>query len=324
MGTISPHIAITWQPRSVYEPGKRGVPPARPSTTISSDTCKPMPQPLSPAAQAVLDACDQAFDQCGATAQGLAAARTALSAPKRVEGVEELALELGGMAEAAADGGRYGDAHFLSRAAELLAQRHPAPVPVVVPVAVEARAALAEDTGDNGYEAICHQLIKDLAAARDALEAWTEYLAEDSQPTAKAFCMMEYESARDSHTKACNDVAILKASARAALAQPAPLAEDDLLGQEDAKKEVPFPEPSIQERVISVIEQFTDGEFDQEYAADLVFGLIYKWLDKVYEDEGFGSHDSGECNARWYLADAFQPFVRPGVINPPLPKEKDA
>ena len=29
---------------------------------------------LSPAAQAILDACDQAFDQCGTTAQGLAAA----------------------------------------------------------------------------------------------------------------------------------------------------------------------------------------------------------------------------------------------------------
>ena len=29
---------------------------------------------LSPQAQAVLDACDQAFDQCGTTAQGLAAA----------------------------------------------------------------------------------------------------------------------------------------------------------------------------------------------------------------------------------------------------------
>jgi hypothetical protein len=56
MGAIPPHIAITWQPRSVYEPGKRGVPSARPSTTISSDTCKPMTQPLSPAAQAVRDA----------------------------------------------------------------------------------------------------------------------------------------------------------------------------------------------------------------------------------------------------------------------------
>ena len=31
-------------------------------------------QTLSPAAQAVFDACDQAFDQCGTTAEGLAAA----------------------------------------------------------------------------------------------------------------------------------------------------------------------------------------------------------------------------------------------------------
>ena len=56
MGAIPPHIAITYQPKSVYELGKRGVPSARPSTTISPDTCKPMTQPLSPAAQAVLDA----------------------------------------------------------------------------------------------------------------------------------------------------------------------------------------------------------------------------------------------------------------------------
>ena len=34
---------------------------------------------LSPAAQAVLDACDQAFDQCETTAQGLAAALRALA-----------------------------------------------------------------------------------------------------------------------------------------------------------------------------------------------------------------------------------------------------
>ena len=34
---------------------------------------------LSPAAAAVLDACDQAFDQCGTTAQGLAAALQAVA-----------------------------------------------------------------------------------------------------------------------------------------------------------------------------------------------------------------------------------------------------
>ena len=75
----------------------------------------------------------------------LATARTALSAPKRAEGVGELALELGDMAEAAAHDSRFGDAHFLSRAAaviqnqqaevkQLKAQQPPAPAPVVVPV----------------------------------------------------------------------------------------------------------------------------------------------------------------------------------------------
>ena len=50
----------------------------------------------------------------------LATARTALSAPKRAEGVGELALELGDMAEAAAHDSRFGDAHFLSRAAAVI------------------------------------------------------------------------------------------------------------------------------------------------------------------------------------------------------------
>lgn len=48
--------------------------------------------------------------------------RATIEAPKRVEGVGELALELSKMAEAAADDGRFGDAHFLKRAADLLAQ----------------------------------------------------------------------------------------------------------------------------------------------------------------------------------------------------------
>ena len=97
-----------------------------------------------------------------------------------------------------------------------------------------------------------------------------------------------------------------------------------LLGQEDAKKGVPFPEPSIQEQVISVIEQSTDGEFDQEYAADLVFGLIYKWLDKASEDEGFIHFGVHKGSYRYILAEAFQPFVKPGVINFPLPSKEKA
>ena len=96
-----------------------------------------------------------------------------------------------------------------------------------------------------------------------------------------------------------------------------------LMGQEDAKKDVSFPEPSIYEQVATVIEQCNDGEFDSEYAADLVLGLIYKWLDKMYEDQGYCRHDTEDFGARWYLADAFQPFVKPGVISPPLPEKEE-
>jgi hypothetical protein len=81
-----------------------------------------------------------------------------------------------------------------------------------------------EDTGDNGYEAISHQLIKDLAAARDALEAWADYLTEDNQRAAK-FCRKEYESARDAHTKACDAVAILRRPARWGSPAAAPVPE---------------------------------------------------------------------------------------------------
>lgn len=96
-----------------------------------------------------------------------------------------------------------------------------------------------------------------------------------------------------------------------------------LLGQEDAKNEVSFLDPSVREQVVSVVEQFSDGEFDQDYAAQLIFGLVYKWLDKVYEDQGYASHGDDEFSTRWYLADAFQPFVKPGVISPPLSEKEE-
>jgi hypothetical protein len=95
-----------------------------------------------------------------------------------------------------------------------------------------------------------------------------------------------------------------------------------LMGKEDAKKEAPF-EPSIYEQVISTIDQCCDGEYDPEYAADLVFGLIYKWLDKVFEDESYDPHEFNDESARYVLAEAFQPLVKPGVISPPLPEKKE-
>lgn len=97
-----------------------------------------------------------------------------------------------------------------------------------------------------------------------------------------------------------------------------------LLGQEDAKKGMPFPEPSIQEQVIVVIEQHEDGEFDQGYAADLVFSLIYKWLDKTFEDKGFAHYAVHRGGYRHVLAEAFQPLVKPGVINFPLANKEKA
>ena len=67
-----------------------------------------------------------------------------------------------------------------------------------------------DETSNNGYEALCRQLIRDLAAARDALEAWTEYFTENEQPTAKSFCMKEYKSARDAYFNACTAMAVLR------------------------------------------------------------------------------------------------------------------
>jgi hypothetical protein len=95
-----------------------------------------------------------------------------------------------------------------------------------------------------------------------------------------------------------------------------------LMGKEDAKKEAPF-EPSIYEQVLSTIDQCCDGEYDPEYAADLVFGLIYKWLDKVLEDESYDPHEFNDESARYVLAEAFQPLVKPGVISPPLPEKEE-
>ncbi len=95
-----------------------------------------------------------------------------------------------------------------------------------------------------------------------------------------------------------------------------------LMGQEDARKQASSG-PSIDEQVATVIEQCSDGEFYSEYAAGLVFGLIYKWLDKMYEDQGYAAHGDDELSTRWYLADAFQPFVKPGVIGPTLSEKEE-
>lgn len=93
-----------------------------------------------------------------------------------------------------------------------------------------------------------------------------------------------------------------------------------LMGQEDAKKQASS-EPSIAEQAVTVIDQCCDGEYDSEYTAQLIFGLVYKWLDKMYAEQDYDPHDYDDCGTRWSLANAFQPFVAKGVINPPLPEK---
>ena len=91
-----------------------------------------MTEPLSPAAQAVLDACDQAFDQCGTTAQGLAAALRAAAAAEppleinipfaMVEEWERIEGVCASFYAAAEWGYKQALTHFLAIAAELEAQ----------------------------------------------------------------------------------------------------------------------------------------------------------------------------------------------------------
>lgn len=92
-----------------------------------------------------------------------------------------------------------------------------------------------------------------------------------------------------------------------------------LMGKQDADHDLPTCEPSIEEQVQAVIDNCCEGGMDQEYATELVFGLIYKWVDKMYEGRGFAVHHSSHPGSvRYELARAFQPFVRPDVISPPL------
>ena len=74
VSTIPPHIAITWQPKSVCKPPGSGPSWGQPSIIPSSDVYKPMTQPLSPASRVVLDAANRAYDQAATVAQGSAAA----------------------------------------------------------------------------------------------------------------------------------------------------------------------------------------------------------------------------------------------------------
>jgi hypothetical protein len=95
-----------------------------------------------------------------------------------------------------------------------------------------------------------------------------------------------------------------------------------LLAMEELKEEISTSEkeeePTIYDAISALMEQVDDGAIDTENATELCFGLIYKWLDKVLKEEGYDAHSSELFGTRFYLASAFNPFVKPGVISPPI------
>jgi hypothetical protein len=95
-----------------------------------------------------------------------------------------------------------------------------------------------------------------------------------------------------------------------------------LLAMEEFKKESEKDEeekePTIHDAISALMEQLDEGMISADNATELCFGLIYKWLDKGLENEGYDPHYCDPFGARHYLAQSFNPMVKPGVISPPL------
>ena len=74
----------------------------------------------------------------------------------------------------------------------------------------------------------------------------------------------------------------------------------------EAKEE----EPSIGDSVCVTIEQTLEGDMDAEYAGELIMGLVYKWLHKEMNKDGWDDDDYAIAT----IKSLFAPFVKPGVI----------
>jgi len=67
---------------------------------------------------------------------------------------------------------------------------------------------------------------------------------------------------------------------------------------------------TIGEHVYSVVEQVATKEIDPEYASELVMALVYKWLHKEMNKDGWDDDDYAITS----IKSLFAPFVKPGVI----------
>ena len=68
---------------------------------------------------------------------------------------------------------------------------------------------------------------------------------------------------------------------------------------------------TIGEHVHSIMEQVAGNEISADYASELVITLIYKWLRKELNKDGYDDDDWTVTN----IKKLFAPYVKPGVIN---------
>jgi hypothetical protein len=69
--------------------------------------------------------------------------------------------------------------------------------------------------------------------------------------------------------------------------------------------------PTIGDSVYTTIEQAMEGKMDAEYASELIMALVYKWLHKEMNKDGWDDDDYAITS----IKGLFAPFVKPGVIS---------
>jgi hypothetical protein len=68
---------------------------------------------------------------------------------------------------------------------------------------------------------------------------------------------------------------------------------------------------TIGDSVYTTIEQAMEGKMDAEYASELIMALVYKWLHKEMNKDGWDDDDYAITS----IKSLFAPFVKPGVIS---------
>jgi hypothetical protein len=68
--------------------------------------------------------------------------------------------------------------------------------------------------------------------------------------------------------------------------------------------------PTIGDQVVVAIEEAMEGETDAEYAGEMIMALVYQWLHKEMNEDGWDDDDYAITT----IKSLFAPFVTPGVI----------